>query len=243
MSTKYTSARSARKSAKKVKRNFIITLIIVTLLIYFSFTWVLPSFINGIGFIEGIIKPSKKIQPQLNENITLAPPVLNIAYEATNTANIDIKGYGSPNSKVKLFLDDIPGQSINVGDNGSFTFENVSLNLGTNNIYAKTLDEKNNESLPSKTIKIFFDNEKPRLTVNEPEDNKNIQGGDKKIKVSGKTDPGVQVLINGNQVIVNGDGKFSSDQPLNEGDNTFSIRAVDTASNYIEMERKVTYKP
>lgn len=243
MAYRYQSRRSVKRIARRSRRNFLITLIIIAVLVYSTVTWVLPSFINSVGFVKNVIKPSQRTLSQSSENTALAPPVLNIPYEATNTAQIDIKGFGTPNSKIKLFIDDDPKQTINVSSDGSFDFEKVLLNLGTNNIYGKTINERGSESLPSKEVKLIYINEKPSLNINEPEDGKKIQGGDKKVKVSGKTDPGVQVFVSGNQVIVDRDGNFSIDLSLDEGDNTISIKAVDAASNSIEIQRRINYTP
>lgn len=243
MAYRYHSRRSVKRIARRSRRNFLITLIIIAVLVYSTVTWVLPSFINSVGFVKNVIKPPQRTLSQSSENTALAPPVLNIPYEATNTAQIDIKGFGTPNSKIKLFIDDDPKQTINVSSDGSFDFEKVLLNLGTNNIYGKTIDERGSESLPSKEVKLIYINEKPSLNINEPEDGKKIQGGDKKVKVSGKTDPGVQVFVSSNQVIVDRDGNFSIDLSLDEGDNTISIKAVDAASNSIEIQRRVNYTP
>lgn len=242
MSYRYHSRRSAKRLARKSKRSFIITLIIIAFLIYATFTWILPYFIGGIGFIQNITSPQKTNVKQ-PEDIAIAPPVLNISYEATNTAQINIKGFTTPNLKIKLYIDDEPNQTVNSSPEGSFTFENVTLSIGTNNIYGKTMDNSGKESLSSKTIKLIYDNEKPTLSVLEPEDGKKIQGGDKKIKISGKTDTDAKVFVNGTQVIVNSDGSFSIDQPLNDGDNTISIKTVDVASNSTEVQRAVNYTP
>ncbi len=243
MSYRYRSRRAAKRYANKSQRNFIITLVLIAILGYSTITWILPSLIGSIGFIKNITNPPKKTITQSTENSSLAPPVLNIPYEATNSSQINIGGYGTADSKVKLYLDDEPQQTVDVSSDGSFTFEQVSLSLGTNNIYAKTVDDQNKESLPSKTIKLIYDNEKPLLSISEPEDNKKIQGGDKKVRVAGKTDPGVNVFINGTQVIVGSDGSFGIDQQLNDGDNTISIKAVNTTSNTTEMQRTVNYTP
>lgn len=240
---RYRSRRSARRLAKKSRRNFIITLILISFLLYATLTWVLPFFITGLGFITDFFKPHQQVVRPINENASLAPPVLTIPFEATNTAQISISGYASPNSKIKLYIDDEERETVDVSAQGEFTIQNVSLSLGTNNIYAKTLDEKDQESLPSKLIKIFYDPEKPSLSLNEPEDNKQIQGGEKKVKFSGQTESGVQVFINGTQVIVASDGNFSTELSLNEGDNNFEIRAIDSASNTTEISRKVIFQP
>ena len=234
--------RKVRRLQKKSRRNFIITVIIITLLLYVTFTWILPSLIGGVGFIKNFTNPSRKIISPPDQ-ITLAPPVLNIPYEATNTAQIEIKGYGNPGSKVQLFLDDDKKQTVSVSSEGSFIFKDVSLLLGVNNIYGKSIDDQGQTSLASKTLKIIYDNEKPTLNINEPEDNKKIQGGDRKVKISGKTENGAKIFINDAQVIVDKDGNFSSDQPLNDGDNNFNIESVDVASNTAEISRRVNYQP
>lgn len=243
MSYRYRSRRSTKRLARKSKQRFIVTLIIIIFLIYATLNWILPYFIGGVGVVKSIIKPSQTLTPQAAQNAALAPPILSIPFEATNSSQIYINGFGTPNSKVKLYLDGESLQTLDVANDGSFTFTNVNLKLGTNNIYGTTVDDQNKESLPSKTIKLFFDNEKPPLSISEPEDNKTIQGGDKKIKVSGKTDAGVNIYVNGTQVIVDRNGNFSTDQNINEGDNTISIKAVDTASNSTETERKVIFRP
>ncbi len=241
MSSRY-QYRSVKRYQNKSKRNFYATIIIIVVLLYVAFTWALPSLIGGLGFIKNFTNPSRKVITASDQS-TLAPPVLNIPYEATNTAQIDITGYGSPGAKVELFLDDDKKQTVDVSDDGSFKFSDVALSLGTNNIYGKTLDEKDQESLPSKTLIIIFDNEKPALNISEPEDNKTINGGEKKIKISGKTETGVSVYINGNQVIVDKDGNFTTTLDLNEGDNNFDIKATDAANNSSAISRRVVFHP
>lgn len=242
--------RSARRLSRKTKHNFLATIVIILVLLFVSVNWILPGLINGIGFVKNFIHHPQKQEKGAQENPSLAPPVLNIPYEATGTAQIDIRGYASPRSKVKLYLDDSARQTVDVSDDGSFKFPAVNLSLGTNNIYAKTLDDQDKASLPSKLIKIIYDNEKPVLIINEPEDGRKIQGGDehsssssKKVKVSGKTEPGAQVFINDSQTVVDKDGNFTTELPVNEGDNTINIKAVDAATNTTEIQRRVTYNP
>lgn len=241
--------RSARRVARKSQRNFFYTLIIIGLLLYATIFWILPNLIGGIGFIKNIFKPAEETHSQISENASLAPPILNIPYEATATAQINIKGYGTPHSKVALYIDGAKIDTTEVSADGVFEITNVPLSLGTNNIYGKSIDpdkigvdENEKESLPSKTIKVIYDNEKPILEISDPEDGKTIQG-DKKVKVSGKTELQAQILINGSQVVIDKEGKFESIQPLNDGDNIFDIKAQDAAGNYTEISRRVIYQP
>ncbi len=243
MAYSYRSRRAAKKLARKSKQSFFITLFLIALLSYATIKWLLPSLVNGVGFVKNKVSSQPKPVSNTIENSQLAPPILNIPFEATSTAQINIKGYGSPNSKVAIFLDDEKKDTVDVSGDGSFELKNVSLGLGINNIYGKSVDDKDKESLPSKTFQVIYDNEKPKLELSEPEDGKKIQGGDKKIKISGTSEIGVKIFINDSQIIIDKDGKFSSEQPLNDGDNNFNIKAIDEAANTTEISRKITYSP
>lgn len=235
--------RSARRLAQKGRRNFLISLTLIAFIIFATITWILPTFIGSVGFVRDTIKPSQKQKSAVEENPMLAAPVLNIPYEATNSPQIDIKGYTTPEAKIKLYVDDAEVKETKAETDGSFVFEDISLSLGANEIYAKSFDDNNKESLPSKHFKVAFDNEKPTLSLSEPEDNKKIQGGDKKVKISGKTETGAKVLINDSQVVVDSGGNFSTDLQINEGDNTITIKAADLAGNTSEIQRKVIFQP
>ncbi len=243
MPQRYRSRRQIKRLSRKSKWNFLISLILIGILLYSTIIWILPNFIGGISFITNKIKPPQIKIVEQSQNSSLAPPILNIPYEATNTAQINISGYGTPGSKVKLFIDDEEKDTIDVSEDGSFSFEDISLNLGRNNIYSKTVDEEDKESLASKTLQLSYINDKPNLTISEPEDNKKIQGGDKKVKVSGKTDPGIKIFVSGSQVIISNDGTFSTDLPLTDGDNDLLIKAEDQAGNTTEIQRRVNYTP
>lgn len=238
MSARY-KLRSARRLSKKAKRRFIFTLVLSLLLIFATVTWVLPAFINGLSFVTNLVKPNS---PTISKSIktSLAPPVLNIPFEATNTGQINIKGYATPKSKVAIFVDEKQAGETDSLDDGSVELKNISLNLGSNLIFGKT-KEGNMESLPSKTIKVFYDSEKPTLEIYEPGDNTEVQG-DKKIKVSGKTEAQAKVFVNDIQAIINSDGTFSLDYPLNEGENILTIKAEDEAKNLTEIQRRVIFK-
>lgn len=234
--------RAIRRIAKRNKRNFIISLALVLVFTYVALIWILPNFIKVLGSIKEFISPPIQKVDLKDTTVSLAPPIFNIPYEATNTAQINIQGYATPDSRVKLFLDDEEKQTTESSSDGSFSFQNIQLGLGVNNIYGKTLDENGKMSLPSKTIKVVFDNEKPLLSVSEPEDGKSISG-ERKIKIAGKTEPKSQIYINGSQIIVDHEGNFSSERALNDGENIFTITAVDSSSNFSEISRRIIFNP
>lgn len=235
--------RSARRISKNTKRKLILTIIFILFIFYATLNWILPTLIDGLGTIRGVIKPStnKRVENIADQQV-LAPPILNIPFEATNTAQINISGYTQAATKVKIYLDDNLRTKVDTESDGSFVAKNIELLIGTNNIYAKTVKDSK-ESLPSKTFKVIYDRDRPNLSVSEPVDNKEIQGGLKQVKIAGKTNPDAYIFVNGSKIIINSDGTFSTDININEGENMINIKAQDAASNITEVTRKVIYKP
>lgn len=246
MKYKYRSSRYSsylvKKLEKKSRRRFLLTIIMVGILSYFLITWILPNLIGGLSLINKF-KSNPQIQTTANEDLTIAPPILNIPYEATNTATIAIKGYAQSNIKVEIYLDNDLINTTETKEDGSFITEEIELSLGTNNIFGKTVDEKGNKSLPSKTIRVIYDNEKPKLELTSPPDNQEIKGGDKKVTISGSTNSNKNVFVtaNGIRLIVSSDGNFSQNIDINEGDNNIVVIAGDEAGNTTQITRKVTY--
>ena len=234
--------RSVRKLERKAKKGLITTIVISIVLIFVLLNWGIPALIGSLSvFNKFKTNPPKQVNTE--GNAAIAPPVLSIPYEATNTAKINISGYSQPNSKVEIYIDDELQDTVLVTGDGSFTSYDIELRLGTNNIYGKTINDQDKKSLSSKNIKILFSDEKPLLEISEPEDNKEIKGGDKKVRVSGRSAFENSVTVNGSTVIVNSEGNFTTEIPINEGDNIITIMATDQYGNSENAERKVKYSP
>ena len=233
----------SRRIEKKSRKNFFLTLIICAVLLYILFVWFIPSFISGLSFLNRF-KNATTVTKSVSENALLAPPVLNIPYEATNSATIFIRGYTMANTSVEIYLNDELVSTIKSTSDGSFISDLVTLDLGKNSVSGKTIDGNGNKSYGSKPIIIDFSNEKPALELISPQDDLIIKGGDKKVTVNGKTnsDKEITVTINSNQVIVSSDGTFSQTIEINDGDNTITVVAIDKAGNSKEEVRKVTYE-
>ncbi|KKQ80137.1 MAG: Bacillopeptidase-like protein [Candidatus Daviesbacteria bacterium GW2011_GWA1_38_7] len=233
----------ARRLERKSRKRFIFTLLILGILFYSFLTWLLPTMIGGLSFLDQF-KPEPEVQAPISEGITLAPPVLSIPFEATNSAAIKIKGYASPKLSVKIYVDNDLKDIVNTSDDGNFQSNEITLNTGTNSIHGQTSDNTGHTSLPSKTIFLAYLNKKPQLDITSPEDNQTITG-DKKVTVSGKVTPkdGVSVTINGTLVILKDDGSFTQTIEINDGDNNLNITAKDAAGNITEATRGVTYQP
>ncbi|MFH0936994.1 MAG: hypothetical protein V1808_01745 [Candidatus Daviesbacteria bacterium] len=236
-----------KRQEKRARRRLLIVFFVSIILLYSFFTWFFPSLVGGLSILNRF-KPTSQAQAPVSESATLAPPVLNIPYEATSSAQISINGYSVPKSQVEIYLDDELATTTDVREDGSFNTEPISLKIGTNNIFGKTLEiSENNEvskkSLPSKVIKVFFDNEKPKLEIAEPQDNQTVNG-ERKINISGQTDDdNITVTINGTRAVVNQEGNFLGNLELSDGENNITISATDLAGNDTSVSRKVTFIP
>lgn len=239
--------RSVKKLEQKVRNRILGAILIIFLVGYVFINWGLPAFIGSLSIFNKT--KHSTTGNNLIEDPAIAPPVLNIPFESTNSAQLKISGYSTPKSKVEIYLDDELKTTVTTDEFGSFTSEFLTLSEGTNNIYGRSINEdqvsnaSDKKSLPSKTIKLLFSNEKPVLEISEPEDNKQIKGGDKKVHINGKTDAQNSVMVNGITVIVNNDGNFSTDVSINEGDNNISITAQNTVGNITKIDRKVNFSP
>lgn len=234
--------RSTRRLVKNTKRKFIFTILLIIFLLYATIKWILPNIVGGVGSVTSTFKSPVLQEKPVAENATLAPPVLNIPYEATNSAQIIVRGYSSGDAKVKVYNDDSLVDTLDADTDGTFTTKEIRLNLGTNNIYGQTVDMKNNESLASKTIKIVYDNEKPDLKIIDPApDTKTTQGDQGRLYIRGVTENDSKIYINNTQQIVDSKGEFDAFISLIPGENKVVIKAVDKAANFTEITRVLNY--
>ncbi len=229
--------RSIRQKERKDRGNIIRNITLVILLLIASFVWGIPALTGALS----VFNHHSGTQATHAADVVLAPPVLNIPYEATNSASIQINGYANPSLKVEVFLEDELKSTVTADPNGKFQTGFINLSLGTNNIYGKTVDSSGKESLASKTIQLTYNNDKPKLETSSPADNSQIKGGDKKVTVSGSTDSGDNVTVNGITVIVDSDGNFSTILPINDGDNTITIISTNEVGNTSQQTLKVNY--
>lgn len=231
---------SQRRQARKDRKKLIFSLIGAVILLYLLFIVILPTLIGGLSFFNKF-KPKITSQTQASvTDTTLAPPVLDIPYEATNTAQIKVSGYALPDVKIEIYLDDNLVTTTKTSSDGSFTTDDIHLALGSNSITGKTVDSHNNKSLSSKNIQIIYNNQNPKLTVDQPQDDSSVS--DTKVIVSGSVDQSdpASVEVNGLRLILTSDGRFSQSVNLNPGDNELTITATDNAGNTTTMMRKVT---
>lgn len=195
--------------------------------------------LTGFSLLVDNIRGSTTTQ-QTQQQLIL-PPELDPLPIATNSATLTVTGKGTADLTVILYINDMDTKKMTVGKDGTFKFINVSLAEGTNTLSAKLTDDKNNISDLSEVISVTIKKSKPTLEITTPRDGDEVRGESNSIAVSGKTEDGNTVTINGRIVVMRPDGSFSYDFALGEGETNLQIIATDTAGNQTKVERKVKY--
>ena len=235
-----TRSRMQRVEDQKNTRQAILfvflTLVVIVLIIVFG----IPGLIKLAIFV-GDIKSSKSMVDEQKGMVIVQSPRLNIPYTATTSGKIDIHGSTMSDAKVKLSVN---GRPYTVASNleGVFVFKNVLLDEGSNKLFAVTV-KNDQESNPSETHTVAFDNKAPELSIESPSEGQSFFDFQKDITVKGKTESGINVFVNERLAMVDPDGNFSHPFHLSEGDNRILVEAIDQAKNETMKEITVKYYP
>jgi bacillopeptidase F len=171
-------------------------------------------------------------------------PQINTPPEATSSATVSLSGYAEAGSEVVLTSDDVTIQKTIVDASGSFVLSNIQLQQGTNSFSLTSIDQAGNESAPTPLIHIDFDDEKPKLTISEPNDEQKFFGsGERLITITGVTDQDAQITFNNRSLVVDSSGSFTTSHELQEGESQLEIVATDKAGNSTTSIVKVSYQP
>lgn len=209
---------------------------IIALILGFFFYGV-PMIVN-LSILAGKLGGDKDIDLSTVSSSYIAPPVLDPIKDATNSAKVTISGSALPNQEIRLYVNGEFIDQISVKDNKIFVFKDVILEPGDNDLKVKAI-VADKESDYSQILRIVYINKAPSLEITSPLDNQNISNGDGQVKVEGRTDSWVRVVINGYWAIVDSDGTFSYLLHLQKGDNNITVEAMDAAGNKTEKQLKV----
>lgn len=156
-----------------------------------------------------------------------APPKLSVQWPGsssglTNRENAAVSGTIEPGATGTLYLDD---QAVGGPLTGTFT-ANVTLQPGSNRLRVVAVKPDGNSA--EQAAEIYLDATPPELTVNNltPE----MTAG-AVLLVSGRTEPGASLTLNGKAVPVAADGAFAVPLTLRPGSNAVELVAKDEAGN------------
>lgn len=193
-------------------------------------------------FLKG--QNEEELSPVQKDIFAPYPPKLNALPKITNEKEITVSGFTEAGAKVKLFLNEEEHSPILADKEGEFFFEEVPLKNEENTIYVVAIDSSGNESDPSTTYLVIYDEKVPEIEMEEPKEGTVFKDKEEQtIRIKGSVTKGARVFINESQAIVDDEGKFSYFLTLEKGENKIKIEAIDSAGNKAEEELTIIYRP
>ncbi|UCC92259.1 MAG: right-handed parallel beta-helix repeat-containing protein [Thermoplasmata archaeon] len=154
------------------------------------------------------------------------PPMLEITrpeydYVITNEVDYRIEGITDPDVDLT-----VAGILVDVDEEGAFTGF-VRLTTGENVISVAAVDALGNRA--DRTVRLILDTEPPSLQILNPVDGYTTDANN--LTISGRTDVGSNLTIDGEEVSVDDKGMFDHNVPLKLGRQAFNVTATDQAGN------------
>ena len=231
-------SRLALKTERKTKKTIILASLGIIIVLFLLIKFGLNLLVGFSVFLAGT--KNQTVSSNNNSSLIFIPaPVLNPLPAATNSAQIIISGKTETNKTVDLYVNSDLKDTTQSDKDGNFFFTE-SLSNGTNQIAAKT-EDNNKKSDFSNSFTVNFVSKAPSLNVNTPSDGQSFSKDQNSVNVTGTTDAGVNVTINGFWAVMDENNNFSYTLPLQNGDNQIKIIATDQAGNKTEKDLKVTY--
>lgn len=230
-------SRLSKTTEKKTKKQLFLSLGGILIVLFLLIKFGIPALVNFSLFLSSF---NNSNNPATNSSATqsiIQPPVLLSSFTATNSAAISVNGTAASNQTIQLYVNDSLFGSTSTKSDGSFSFSNVVLTQQQNTIKARA-KQGNSLSDYSDPLTINYLQKSPDLTLDSPNDQQSFSGDQNTVVVRGKTDPDVQVTVNGFWAIVNTNGNYSYTFHLQDGDNHIDVTAVDAAGN--KTDRQIT---
>ena len=231
-------SRLSKNSEKKTRKTIILSAIGIVIILFLLLKFGVEFLVNFSLFVSGS-RNQQNSTNNTNQIDFVSPPMLNPILSATNSAQIIISGKGTPDETITLYVNNSNTDETQTDKNGSFVFTE-NLSSGNNQIKAQAT-YKNKKSDFSDTSNIVFKNAEPSLNISSPSDGQTFKKDQNSVNVSGSTDAGVSVTVNGFWAVMDDNNNFSYNLPLQNGDNQIKIIATDQAGNKSEKDLKVNY--
>jgi bacillopeptidase F len=223
---------------RESKKNLYLSLLGIVVVIFAVFKFGIPLIANFSLLVAG---QGKNTEQSKNEFSFINAPILNPLPEATNSAEIVIKGRAEKGNKIELFINDSLVDKTSANSKGDFEFRNT-LSEGSNKIAARVRKAEETSNF-SQIFDVVFDSKAPELSIDSPTDGQSFSKEQNRANVAGKTESDSTITVNGFRAIVGFNGNFSYSLPLQNGENKITVIASDLAGNKTEKEIKVNYSP
>jgi len=159
--------------------------------------------------------------------LTITSPTASI----TNRTTVTVAGRTDPGVSVT-----VAGTPARVTASGTFSLL-LTLAEGPHSLAVVATDAGGNQA--TTTVEITVDTTPPAISLVAPTTGSTVNVAS--VRVSGMTEPGVALLVNGIGVAVGSDGSFSALLALAEGTNTITAIATDAAGNRNTASVTVTF--
>src|SRR5437660_1918219 len=120
------NSRISRRELKQSKKKLIYSLAGIIIILFLLFKLGIPLLIKFSLFISGNKQNSDTTQ-STNQPAFIPPPVLNQSFTATNSAQIKVSGTAEKKQEIKLYVNDAILDTKNTQDDGTFSFDNITL--------------------------------------------------------------------------------------------------------------------
>lgn len=225
-----------KRNIKKAYYYVFLSLLALIFLILFG----LPILIKFAGFVGDLAKSDKPVE--IIDNTPPAPPQFEDIPQYTNNERLEIKGKSENGASIEIFTNNEKSEVV-ANSNGEFFFT-FNLIKGINSISAIATDPSGNKSNETKTFSIEFDNSEPELEIISPKEGDSFySSAQKQLTIKGSVKEKVDLKINGRFVSVKDDLTFNYTTTLNDGVNSFEVKATDLAGNETLSTLNVNFTP
>lgn len=225
-----------RKNTRSAASYILLTIAALALLYFVG--------IPAIGKLTSLVSSLKGNNSKISSSDMTPPPPPKFRNfpEFTNQQSLTLYGNTEAGSTVKLIFNGSQSEVL-ADNNGQFSF-NVNLQNGVNTFAATSTDQAGNQSLKSEDHQVTFDNKPPELEITSPTDSSSYFGSNQRqVTIAGKSEAESKVTINDRIIAVDEEGTFQYTTTLNEGANTFNVKSVDSAGNFVEKSLTLNFTP
>jgi hypothetical protein len=221
---------------KQLAQRIIIALVLFFAFIIFFFSAGIKMLVSFTLFLNQLANSGSKQQTTQKAesfNTVNIDPIPS----ATNSSVLAFSGTALNFDKLELYLNDEKQSEISISD--TFAGEIKGLEKGTNTIHFIAKSSQSKETKKTPEYEVLYKNDKPKLEVQEPNDNTKTNKED--IRISGTTDKETTIRVNGQPLIVDVTGKFTTMFRLKDGENKIKITAEDIVGNQESKDLTITY--
>ncbi|MDQ5981425.1 MAG: hypothetical protein QG570_172 [Patescibacteria group bacterium] len=228
---------------KDVKKYLIKRIILLNLgslgIVVFTYLWMV-FFLASVNSFWDLFR-NKDIY-EVKDTVAPVSPYLEPIPEAIKEDKTTIYGKSEPGIKIVMYIDNSQ-QSETITDNeGGFSFSDIPIGYAISNIKVIAEDNSGNKSTDSKSYSIVRDITAPEIEILSPKSGETYKATERTYAVTGKTEAGINVLVEEQSAILNSEGEFTAQVSLNDGGNEILIKAIDKAGNETEKKVFMTYE-